>query len=148
MTLVSLRDGVLSTKCNSEATNLSSGQVIMLWWGFLPHSIYFKILLIVALTSGVTPSKRQHYRDHKDARVIKTIIPFSSRILVLAWVLFFPGLIIFVSVAIELAMPNDVHWKYSLTTEAPKNQFGHFLMLSLTQTWTFSRNTLNITLQR
>ena len=29
-----------------------------------------------------------------------------------------------------------------------KNQFGHFLMLSLTQTWTFSRNTLNITLQR
>ena len=29
-----------------------------------------------------------------------------------------------------------------------KNQFGHFLMLSLIQTWTFSRNTSNITLQR
>lgn len=67
---------------------------------------------------------------------------------VLAWALFFPRLIIVLSVTREA---SDAKWwrtsKY-LPPLRRENQFGHFLMLSMAQTEIFLGNTLNITKQR
>ena len=108
--------------------------LLLRWWWRLESILsWLTVDIVITDTMGISPISPPERQKTELIQLIKTIILFEGCFHVLAWALFFPHLIIVLSVSREA---RDAKWCFTVNTETNQPQSKKimadtFLMLSV-----------------